>query len=280
MAPTAYNPGNFTVREAGGQTTEVQFNTAGIITGTSTFVLKELSDQTTAVGIGTNNPVERLTVVDHISCTGNVYTSAGKLATGIGSSKWTVNGGTTHITTLGQNAGIGVATADNKLTVAGNISARGDIHGSAVLYNTLSAPTSGGKIVNGVNSPTELAWTGFAKSNDTVSVKFQVPQNASGEGVFIGEYYVAYIYEGFSSGYFSTKAGFLAANHIGQTSYEWLNQQDGKVGLWSFSYDNSTNVFTITKNAGTVSPATLSGMYYVKIKGGSGFATDNISIIG
>ena len=283
---TSYNPGNVTVRNADGQTTEVQFNSSGLLHSSSKFVLKVV-DNEASVGIGTSNPHTRLTVVDHISCTGNVYASGGQLATGVGSSKFTEPGGNvTHLTETGNKVGIGTAAPGAKLTVAGAVSAQGKSTftgglqaDSTIYFTSLSASVSGTNgIAFGVNQPTEFAWSGEAKSSDQVDAKLAVPKKEN-EPLFIGEYFASYTENGFFADEYSIKAGFVAVSNQGVSTYEFLNAQSAKMGLWLVHWDASNSAIAFTKQVGTASPANLSGRWYVRVRGSCGFPSDDYQLI-
>lgn len=284
---SSYNPGNVTVRNAGGQVTEIQFNSGGFLDGASTFVLK-LVDQKPAVGIGTGNPHARLTVVDHISCTGNVYTSGGQLATGVGSSKFTEPGGNiTYLTQTSNSLGIGTSAPDTRLTVAGPVSAQGrsvfdgGLSANGPIYFTsLSASVSGGGgMVFGTNGPVEFVWSGEAKSSDQVDAKFRVPKKDD-EPLFLGEYYLSYVENGFFVDEFSIKAGFVAVSDLGVTTYDFLNAQTAKMGIWLVHWDASDTAIVFSKQVGTKSPANLSGRWYIRVRGGTGYPSSDYQLLG
>lgn len=284
---SSYNPANVHVRTAGGQTTEIQFNSGGFIVGTNKFVLQDVENEI-RVGIGTNTPAENLTVIDHISCTGNVFTSGGQLATGVGSSKFTEPGGDiTHLTEADHSLGIGTSKPATKLTVAGSVSAQGRSifegglsANDTIIYTSLSASVSGSTgIVNGVNLPHQMYWTGQAKSNDVVEVSFHVP-TTQGTPVFVGEYYAVYQIQGLYADQFSIRGGSVGVGELGISKYEYINAQAAKAGLWDVSYNSSAQKITIAKSAGTLSPASQSGRWYVRVTGGAGFPTDDIYIVG
>tara|TARA_R110002050_G_scaffold40822_4_gene99413 strand:- start:9220 stop:10077 length:858 start_codon:yes stop_codon:yes gene_type:complete len=284
---SSYNPGNVNVRTAAGQTTEIQFNSGGFIVGTNKFVLQDVGNEI-RIGIGTNTPAENLTVIDHISCTGNVFTSGGQLATGVGSSKFTEPGGDiTHLTDANNSVGIGTSAPATKLTVAGPISAQGRSifegglsANNTIIYTSLSASVSASTgIVNGVNLPHQMYWTGQARSNDVVEVSFHVPTTA-GTPVFVGEYYAVYQIQGLYTGQFSIRGGSVGVGELGISKYEYINAQTAKAGLWDVSYNSVAQKITIAKSAGTLSPASQSGRWYVRVTGGAGFPTDDIYIVG